>query len=206
MKTKILLLTLLALSAFSTKAQEIQTLFRGTYSHGGYGAISNKFTTIRGDYANLTEVYGGWFINHKFMLGIAAAATTNNLRVPEQYNVRPGVAMSYAYGQFGMMTEYVLWSNRLVHANLNLMTGAGFTLQYDRFGNYENDDWRRYPRDENWFMVMEPGVQVEVNLLRWMRFSPGVSYRKTFGSDGLGMSDGDLSNLSYNVTLKFGKF
>ena len=60
--------------------------------------------------------------------------------------------------------------------------------------------------DENWFYVLEPGAQLEMNLFRWLRFSPGISYRKTYGSNGLGLSDNDLSNWSYNLTLKIGGF
>jgi hypothetical protein len=60
--------------------------------------------------------------------------------------------------------------------------------------------------DENWFFVLEPGAQIEVNLFKWMRFCPGISYRASFGSDGRGLTDKEVSNVSYNATFKFGKF
>jgi len=53
---------------------------------------------------------------------------------------------------------------------------------------------------------MEPGVQVEMNLFRWMRLAPGISYRQTFGSDSRGLTDDTLTNTTYSVTLKLGKF
>lgn len=191
------------------EAEPIQTVFKGSrWSSGGYGAITNSFTTIRGEYANLVGVYGGWFINRRFLLGIGGAALTNDIRVPEQYNTTPGETMSYEYGQFGLVTEYVLGSNKAFHLTFTMLAGAGFTVQYNRH-DWDDDHYHEdhdYNHDENFFTVIEPGVQAEVNLLRWLRFSPGISYRKTFGSDGLGMDDKDLSNISYNVTLKFGKF
>lgn len=201
------------LAGFTAYAQDetdpIQTVFRGArWSSGGYGAITNTFTTIRGKSANLVGVYGGWFINHNFLLGVGGAALTNDIRVPEQYSTTPGESMSYEYGQFGLVTEYVINSNKAFHLNFTMLTGAGFTVQYQRH-NWDDDDFHEHrndEHDENFFMVIEPGVQAEVNLLRWLRFSPGISYRKTFGSDGLGMDDSDLSNISYNLTLKFGKF
>jgi hypothetical protein len=187
---------------------EIQTVFRGSRGSGGYGALSNKFTTINGEYANMAEIYGGWFINKRFLLGVGGAAVTNNLRVPQQYRTLPDVDMSYEYGQFGLVTEYVFGSNKAFHVNFTMMTGAGFTVQYIRhhWDDYRDDYYNDYNHDENFFFVMEPGVQLEVNILKWMRFSPGVSYRRTFGSDARGLSDTDLSNVSYNLTLKFGKF
>ncbi|HYF69544.1 MAG TPA: hypothetical protein VD884_15470 [Ohtaekwangia sp.] len=188
-------------------AQEIQTLFKGYQSSGGYGAISNKFTTIKGEYANLAEIYGGWFINKKFLLGLGAAASTNNLKVPDAYSAAPFTDMTWQYVQFGLMTEYVFWSNKVVHFNVSLFSGSGLTVQYER---NNHDDWEdamdNIDHDENFFFVIEPGAQLEVNVLRWLRFSPGISYRKSFGSDANGLDDNDISNLSYNVTLKVGRF
>lgn len=200
-------LTLFSVAAFA-QDNEIQTVFKTSgKGSGGYGAITNKFTTINGDFMNLAGVYGGWYVNHKFLLGVSAAAATNDVPVPTQYSVDPTRNMSYEYGQFGLITEYVIGSNKPVHFAFNLFSGAGFTVQYERHGWHDEDyDWHEDKRDENWFFVAEPGVQVEVNLFKWMRFSPGVSYRAAFGSDARGLSDSDLSNITYNATLKFGKF
>ncbi|MEO8472966.1 MAG: hypothetical protein ABI477_12270 [Chryseolinea sp.] len=187
----------------------VSTLFRGGhFTSGGYGALTNKFTTINGEFANLAGVYGGWYINHSFMIGGSAAALTNNIRVPLQDSTDPTRNLSYMYGQVGAVTEYVIASNRTFHVAFNLFAGAGFTIQYQRY-NWEKDghdyEWDG-EEDRNWFTVAEPGVMMEVNVFKWMRFSPGVSYRATFGSDGRGLSDSDLSNISYNATLKFGRF
>ena len=191
------------------KDNRIETVFKGgATSVRGYGAITNKVTTIRGDYANLVGVYGGVFINHKFMIGVGGAAMTNRLDVPLQYSTDPLRELNYEYGQFGFVTEYVLGSNKAFHVAFNLFSGAGFTLQNER-DEWDDDefDWDdEQSRDTNWFFVAEPGVQLEINVFKWMRFSPGISYRAAFGSDGLGMRDSDISNISYNATLKFGRF
>lgn len=211
MKTKFTaILVLFLVWCGSAGAQDIETVFRGSngVSIGGYGAMSNKFTKIRGEYANFVEVYGGVYLNHRFLLGIGGGATTNNLPVPERYSAIPGAKLSYEYGQCGLVTEYVIGSIRAVHLVAHLFTGAGFTLQYDRYHDWSDeyfDDFDDH-NDENWFVVAEPAIQVEINLFRWARLSPGISYRTTFGSEGLGLEDSDLSNISYNATLKFGRF
>lgn len=209
MKKIFIIAGLLFISTLAT-AQEVQTLFGSPRPSGGYAALSNKFTTIKGQYANLAEVYGGWFIKKRFLLGLGAAASTNNLEVPLQYSTEPLKKMSWQYGQLGLMTEYVFGSNRVVHVNLTLFSGGGFTVQYER---KDWDEWDDHDfddgdtdHDENFFYVLEPGAQLELNVFKWMRLSPGISYRKTFGSDGVGMRDSDLSDWSYNVSLKFGKF
>jgi hypothetical protein len=208
MKTHIVALAILIVSsALSVSAQEIQTLFKGGHKPiTAYGAISNKFTSIRGEYANMAEIYGGIFVDRHFFIGLSGSAVTNDLKVPQKFLSDPDRDLSYEYAQFGLMTEYVFFSNRVVHFNVGLFSGAGTTVQYER--NYEDWDEEEpeFDNDENFFYVIEPGVQAEVNVFRWMRFSPGISWRKSFGSDGLGMSDSDISAVSYNVTLKFGKF
>lgn len=205
-----IIVAILILLSHSSQAQDdINTVFTGGgLSHsGGYGALVNKFTTIDGKFANITEIYGGWFINRKFMIGAGGGATTNRITVPDQWKAIEDEDLSYEYGQFGLVTEYVLGSNKTIHAVFHLMAGAGFTLQYIREGYnryyYEENDYRT---DVNWFMVAEPGVQVEINLLKWMRFSPGLSYRFAQNSKFEGLSDNALSGTSVNLALKFGKF
>jgi hypothetical protein len=200
---------LLLLTVCSTSfAQEIQTIFRTPHATGGYGVLTNKFTTIRGEFANVSGIYGGFFINHRFMIGLEVAGLTNDIRVPEEYSVRPGTTMSYGYAQAGLITEYVVGSNKAVHVVFNAFAGPGFTFQYRRHHSdeFDHDDNDENEYDENCFFVAEPGVQVELNIFRWMRFSPGISYRFVSGSDARGLTDSDLQNVSYSVSLKFGKF
>ncbi|MFZ6011849.1 MAG: hypothetical protein ACOYXT_16020 [Bacteroidota bacterium] len=188
---------------------EIKTLFntKSPRASGGYGAVSNKFTTIDGKAANMVEMYGGWYINHRFLIGIGGAAVTNDIRVPEEFSAKPGVKMSYEYGQCGLMTEYVIGSDRAVHLSFQLFSGAGFTVQYERYGDWDEDSWDHDDaQDENWFFVTEPGVKAEINVFRWLRFAPGVSYRAAFNSKAKGLSDSDISGMSVNLTLKVGKF
>jgi len=193
------------------QGQEIRTLIGGDRVHasGGYGALTNKFTKIGGQYTNMSGVYGGWYINHRFTLGVAAAAVTNNLNVPDEFSVMPGEEMSYEYGQCGLLTEYVVGSNRAIHIGFQLFSGAGFTTQYQRH-DWEDDHDHDFDDDEahdtNWFVVTEPGVNIELNVFKWMRFCPGISYRAAFGSDAKGLKDKDLNGTSLNVSLKFGRF
>lgn len=61
-------------ASYHQERHQIKTIFnnRGQHASGGYGALGNKFTTINGNYANMAEVYGGWYINHRFLIGIAS--------------------------------------------------------------------------------------------------------------------------------------
>lgn len=41
--------------------------------------------------------------------------------------------LTWQYGQFGLMTEYVVGSDKAAHLVFQLFAGAGFTMQYDRY-------------------------------------------------------------------------
>ena len=215
---KKLLLPLLLLCSSATFAQDdfedykVNTLFNNgsVRASGGYGALTNKLTTIDGKFVNIAEVYGGWYLNHRFLFGLGVAASTNDIRVPEQFRAGGNAndRLTYQYGQGGFITEYVIGSSKTIHLAFQLFTGVGFTLQYNRhIPEYDPyDDYRRHAYDEDYFFVAEPGVKLEVNFFKWMRFCPGVSYRSVHNSHGKGLSDDALSAISYNATLKFGKF
>jgi hypothetical protein len=200
---KLMMLAFALIGCGTAMAQEVKTIFKSKIlSSGGYGAASNRFTTIRGKFTNLSGIYGGWFVDHRLMIGLAGSASTNNLRVPAEFSTDPADRRTWQYGQFGLMTEYVIGSNKPIHLVVQAFGGAGFTLQYSRHDWHIDDN----SSDENWFVVAEPGIQLEMNLFKWMRFSPGVTYRRTFGSDGKGLKDEDVSGFTYGATLKFGKF
>jgi len=188
---------------------QIKTIFRNSGSTGGYAAFSNKFTTINGDYANMVEFYGGWYLGHRILIGLGGAATTNYIPVLPEHSVNPNARMSYEYLQAGLMTEYVIASDQAVHVAFQLFAGGGGTLQYERT-DWRDDDWddniNYHEHDEDFFYVLEPGVKIEVNVFRWLRFSPGVSYRIAYESKSKGLSDDALSGTSINMTLKIGKF
>jgi hypothetical protein len=209
MKTRLLLANLfIALITFTAAGQEVQSIFANGRDTGGYGALSNKFTYIGGEFANICEVYGGVLINRRWMVGMSFAGSTNDIKVPLEYSVDPVNPMTYQYGQGGLVVERVFNSNRPVHFVLSMFSGVGFSAQYNRneWYDYNYNNQSSSLHDENWFYVLEPGAQLELNLFRWMRLSPGVSYRQTYGSDGLGLSDDSLSDWTYNITLKFGGF
>lgn len=189
----------------------IRTIFNnhGPRAAGGYVAFSNKFTTINGDYANMVELYGGWYIDHRFLLGLGGAATTNYIPVPYEHSINNLLPMSYEFAQGGLMTEYVIASDRAIHVAFQAFAGGGYTLQYERFDWHDDDNWDQspvYEKDGDFLWVFEPGVKIEVNIFRWLRFSPGVSYRITDDSDGAGLGKEALDGASLNLTLKIGKF
>lgn len=74
--------TLLGLLLFMMpmSAQEHETLFDAPVEHGGFGALVTKVTPIRGELGIMVGGYGGWLINHRFMIGAGGYGLSNNVR------------------------------------------------------------------------------------------------------------------------------
>jgi hypothetical protein len=199
-----------------SKPYEIKTLF-GSVT-GGYGAITNKFTRLggvtAGDPANMLEVHGGVMVSHSLMVGVSLGALTSNF--PADFrSVTPTSRISYRVGHIGLMVEYTLWSHRVIHLSFQFMNGAGFAkyyerapkpYQYDPYSNFDNYEGYS-PTYAQWFLVTEPGVKVEINITKWFRLCPGASYRAAYMANQVSdMRNEGLSDLSINLTTKFGKF
>jgi hypothetical protein len=210
--TKLTVVILILISGYHAQAQsesttEVRTIFKNTRGSGGYVALTNKLTSIQGSFANMPEIYGGWFVGKKFLIGLGGGATTNYIPVEANVSVNPDQRMSYLYGQFGMVNEWVISSNSPIHPVLHVFNGAGFTLQYDRprWDDIDNAGYHEDVDDINWYYICEPGIQVELNLFKWFRVSPGISYRFAYDNKKGSFND-KVGGPSVSLALKFGKF
>lgn len=202
----VILFLIASVHSQAQSTNEVKTIFHAGPS-GGYGAISNKFTSVYGSFANMPEIYGGWFVNKKFLIGLGGGATTNYIPVPVSESVAPAKRMTYLYGQAGLVNEIVLASHSPVHPVIHWFNGAGFSLQYERpeWDNLDATNYSQEPEDLQWFYVTEPGIQIELNLFKWMRLSPGFSYRFAFDNKTRSINK-EVSGPSASIALKFGKF
>lgn len=177
-----------------------QTLLDGEVSHGGFGGLTFQASVIDGHPAYIQGVRGGWIINfqneHSISLGLGSYDLENNIHISRVDPSRPS-KLSLDYSTFEL--EYTYRTNRLLHFTAPFRIGGG-----DMHYQIENDGDADEPSTS--FLVVEPGVTAELNIVSWFRVSAGVSYRWITGSDLPDLTDGDLNNLSGGLTLKFGGF
>jgi len=100
---------------------------------------------------------------------------------------------------------------KLFHLTFPLLIGAGGSKIKTKtlFDSNVTDpeDWTQYENVESTgFFVLEPGVNIELNMTKIFRLDLGVSYRFISGTDLQRLSNNDLSDFSFNLCLKFGKF
>lgn len=204
MKTITFLFLALFIAA-QTFAQE-QTLISGPVEHGGYGGPVVKFSSVSDKFAVLVGGYGGWLINHSFMIGGGGYGLANSIHASRTaqlyYGTGDNLAIQFGYG--GLVLEFIGIPNSLVHYSVSALIGGG-GVNYNYIHDVYNPFFDNTQHNSACF-VLEPGAGVELNITRFFRMNAGVGYRLVRGTDLPGITDSDLSDLSGYLTFKFGKF
>jgi hypothetical protein len=188
---------------------EIQTLFSHTGPVGWWLSPDFAYTQIDGRDAFLGGMSGGVILDHSFSVGLAGYGIMNSSSL--KYSGINDTADVYLYGGYGgLKLEYRLIPNKIINIAFPLLIGGG-GVAYSTWGM---DDWNNYDHHDNYdytyawdsYFVIEPGVVVGLNLLKFMRLDAGVSYRYAPGIELPKTNSNILNSFNANISLKFGKF
>ena len=202
----VLVFTMLFCLAGTIHAQE-ETLLGGGFESGGYGAPVVKFTSVKGEFAVMVGGYGGWLINHSFMLGGGGyGLATRHMLEPASgtSSILEDRRIEFGYG--GGILEFIFSPMAVLHSTVFLLIGGGaVSVQNDYMGFFDTMHGEWGVKDG--VFVLEPSVNVELNVTSFFRVNAGGSYRFVSGtSSTYGLKNTDLSGASINLALKFGKF
>jgi len=216
MKTRILLAVIMALGIMAIsygqddKSNELKTLFGNCdhkISHGGYFGLSVGYTQI--DKQDVMTLGGraGWVIDHHVTIGLAGKAFMNSVFIEGDFPNTPenGLYLSGGYG--GFFIEPVIFPNFPVHVSFPIIIGGGgFVLNESPWHDYADDNDYYEPYDWDSYFVVEPGVEIELNVVKFFRIAVGGSYRYTSDLHISEVPKDMMSGFSGEVTFKFGKF
>lgn len=181
---------------------EMRTLTGGGNAVGGYGAVTTGYSVIAGRDAFEFGFRGMWVVNHTVALGIGSTGFANE----PVYNTLTGRdnLLAGAYG--GFIIEPVVAPMMPVHVAFPILIGGGgMSVVEPDWDSFDNIPPMEY------YLILEPGAEIEMNVARFFRLGVGASYRLPFdfGTTGGGIEGADPSDIrgfSYHLTLKFGKF
>ncbi len=196
------------------KAPDIKTLFGNdhTIEHGGWGAPSTNYTRIMGQDALLVGVRGGWLIDHRVTLGIAGHGLVTDvpnkaydeIRIAGGHDLRKGSQLRMGYG--GLLIEPIIAHRSAVHVTLPIIIGAGGCVYETYEPLAEEYDPLTDDQDDQAFFVVEPGIELEMNLIKLVRLGIGASYRYTTDITLPGTPTDALRGFNTGVTIKIGSF
>lgn len=182
--------------------------------HSGWGGPSTHFTTIMGREGLLVGGRGGWLIDHGITIGLAGHGLVTDLpnknydayRIAFGDSLRRGSQFRMGYG--GLLIEPIIAPMSPVHISLPIIIGAG-GCGYQTFARtYGHDDYDhfQYRDDYQAFFVVEPGIELEVNIIKLVRLGVGASYRYTTDIDLPETPKDALRGFNAGVTVKVGRF
>ncbi len=152
----------------------------------------------------------GWIINRKLLVGIGGwgkvARTTFYGHYTDyddgQFIDNPNQRMAVGYGYGGLVLGYVHQSNAAVHVTFTSAFGIGTSNEFI----VENDGDHGTTFNSPGFGVIEPTVGLEMNLTEYFRLEAGAGYRVFLANRFEQLSTNELSGITLQVTVKFGRY
>lgn len=175
-----------------------KTLLGDPVRHGVYATPVLKFGAFgpRSEGSLIVGAQGGWILDHKYVLGLGVYGLSTSIKAEERWEIA-GLITIFNYG--GLMLSYIHHSYRLVHAETTMLIGVGEV-------NYRDEDyWAKYPKGDN-FIVIEPGINLILNVTRNLRAGMGLGYRHVERVNIIGMDRSDVSGVNFNLLLQVGYF
>jgi len=142
-------------------------------------------------------------MDHFFSIGVGGTGFINELdEIGLGYysNSNSDNDLNLAGGYGGIILEPIAFPLKPVHLSFPILVGAGAVgsfKNYDYFSTYYVDDF---------FWVIEPQAELEINFTRWLRFAVYAGYRYTSELNITDISKNALRGYSAGVTIKMGKF
>jgi len=200
MKKNILLLTI-AFASYCTivSAQdsthhedEIATLLHGDISYGGFGGFMMDYSTIGNEFVFSNGGGGGVLLNRKFFIGGFGLSSVNNIST----SIADYDRLEMEYG--GMWLGYYFFPEKAVHIGLDAKVGWG-SITYRENGFFSS-------RVSDGVYVINPGLNIGMNVTRWFKVNVGGGYRLVSGTAPGYLGSNKLSQPNVNLALTFGWF
>jgi hypothetical protein len=189
--------------------EKMQTLFGNPGRLGWWVSPDFEWTQIDNRDAFMIGLSGGIIVKHSFSIGLAGYGIVNSQSL--NYSGIVDTADVYLYGGYGgLKLEYRLFPLDMVNVGFPVLIGGGgvaySTWRVDEWhnGNEDDEDLVAYTWDS--YFVIEPGVVFGINLLKFMRFDIGASYRFAPSIDLPKTDNNILTGFNLNSSLKFGSF
>lgn len=197
---KILAAVLVVLVLVVPALAEDETLIGDDIESGGYGAVIVKYGQIMGTDGVFVGGQGGWIINHTLVIGGGGFGLANKIALE-------GTECQYlGFGYGGLLLEYIVASQKLVHLDIQFLIGAGGVSSYTSYTDDYSCWGEDYYGDGDAFFAMEPGANLMLNLHRYVRVGVGATYRYVGGVCYRGLDDSDLRGFTGQMIFKFGNF
>ena len=112
-------------------------------------------------------------------------------------------------GYGGLLLEYTLFPRSKIHVSFPLIIGAGSVFHNQAVpadSVHSQPAWSHYFSHGESFFVLEPGVKLELNVIKKMRVGLGISYRYSPEHNRQVTSPDVINQFTARLSVRFGKF
>ena len=200
-------LCVLNISAQSSSQDENQpkTVFGKGAKVGFFGGAEMGLTDFGGNEAMEISAQIGWIVDNSFIAGIQITGLSEDASFTKYENNTKTSNFITAF--IGPYFEPILLEDRLIHVGLPFFMGLGGTAYDVEDLTYSEDDYYYgYDSYGDFFYVFKPGIELELNLARFVRFGVKGTYRYTYGVSIENVNSNVFNGLTFGFTCKFGKF
>lgn len=183
--------------------EEMETLFGTQIRSGGYGGPEVKISPIQDELGVLVGGRGGWIINSTFSIGGGGYGLVTSHKI-KNYSTTGDTIPYLRCGWGGVFLEYINSSNKLIHFTANTLIGGGGAVYTDEFDDDNKKEIKSYENSS--FFVIEPGLSIEINIVKNFRIAIGASYRFISGLELSKTKNSDIGGITANIIFKFGSF
>lgn len=203
MKSELMvMLLILAVSVTAQTSGEKRTLFGNRKPEIGYIATpSCQIGNFAGSIAVIPGIGAGVLLGNKYYLGLnyrftatentPAGGSNNNLYLDQRWG--------------GMRLEYSLFPEKTFHLNFPVEIGLSH-IENDMKESFRGVPDIPVSYGEATFGYIEPGVVVEINLMKFARLNFSVGYQFTSSVTFDNLTERDFRGFLYAVALKIGVY
>ncbi|MGE4289603.1 MAG: hypothetical protein AB7E36_13035 [Salinivirgaceae bacterium] len=189
----VLLGLFVSVALYSQEKDEYQTVFGDSkVCVSGMGGFEMQFSSLGGYYAYGAGGGGGIILNRSLLIGGYGTGYSIDRTIILNTEVYNNIGM----GHGGFLFGYIHKGNKPVHPAAFLQIGWG-ELESDHLNNRISDN----------FLVLNPSLEVEVNVTRYFRIAVGGHYQFVSGINNYPeLSNSDFSGPGGKLAFRFGWF
>jgi len=185
---------------------QIKSIINKNKEKTGFGSIDFKVGQALDNQVLLVGVHGGILSNKKVMLGVAGYGLVTNFDLDNK-RLNGNQKLNLHGGYAGLLMGYVLAPKEIIHLSFPVILGAGHMEITDPdYYSEEYDTNFEQTIEKSGFLVLEPGMQLELNLSKNFRLGLGATYRLTRGLSLVNLTDNQMSGFMGMVSFQIGKF
>ncbi len=179
---------------------EPETLLGDIKAFGGFGGPYLKLGSVGTSPALWAGGFAGWVINHSLVFGGAGFGLLSNISVEDAQG--GGAEQELVAGYGGVWLEYHPGWKKMLHFSFATLIGGGATRARD----IDEPDSHGGDHNGDPFFVLEPVLQLNLNVVRVLRIGISAGYRYTLGVKTGSITDAEMRGATFGLYMKYGKF